>query len=283
MSRVAKMAVRDARLGFRRTLPAFLLFSLLLLVQLLSFDVRTSGRPERTSQLGVGDGVCVLLYGSDPFAFNPSDPFRVPALWLLLVLAILYASLRYASSDFEGPGIQIILSSGSRWGWWLSKCFWCAACPIAFALLILVVSAGYSLCSGGGASLDVSASTFSLLGNDRHEISVGSSKTALFLLSFAISAVALSLLQLAVSYRFGFLSGFLVSGVVVLASVFAGTPIMLGNSMMFARSALLSGSAVGIATSFAVPIVVSALSVLVGGLCFKRMDLMGGDQNDDRG
>ncbi len=129
--------------GFRRQALFWLGGAAILLIVCLQLTVqhrslRQASYLHLESTLTYGDYLLYLLHGMPRFV--PGDQNFVPNVeWLLLHLYLACAVGSYPQRDLLETGAQIWLRSGSRRGWWISKCLWSAAATVFFYLLILLV------------------------------------------------------------------------------------------------------------------------------------------------
>ena len=118
----------------------FALFSLEFTGSLASLEI---------SQYTYGDYLLYIFGGMREYIPAPGKPFQIPYIWLINHIGILYFTLHYMHDDLEGFGQQMILRSGSRTGWWLSKCVWNTAAvvllySIAWGTVFLFASANHA-------------------------------------------------------------------------------------------------------------------------------------------
>ncbi len=66
--------------------------------------------------------------------------YIIPVLWLLPQVLVAYIIGYYAMTDLDQYGSQILIRSGSRIKWWVSKCIWNGCTVICLYLITYAVT-----------------------------------------------------------------------------------------------------------------------------------------------
>lgn len=203
--------------------------------------------------------------------------FSIPTSWAVFVLWILFACLYYPFVELQGIGKQLMVLSGSRWIWWLSKCVWAVANTMVHFLLALLSSMACGLLLG--AKPGMQANSYVALELQMRMDRLTSTTTwdmgAVFLF-FCFSLVAFALMQLALSVVIRPVFSYLAISAYLFAGIYLQSPCFLGNYLMPARYDLLTGTGVSTGQGLLIFVWLIALSILLGGLCFCHMDVLGG-------
>lgn len=221
-----------------------------------------------------GDMVVSVLGGIMKYEPDKGDVFRFPAAWSLLLMAVAYVPLSYPYRDLMGFGKNVLVASGSRISWWLSKCLWVVAATLASFTMFLVLSAGAALMVGGNLSLAISTGLPTLAGFMAMTSPISCDLPA-FLAVAAVVICSLCLLQMALSLVVRPVLSFALTAGLLLTSAYVYSPLLLGNYLMVARTTGVAQEAMDPATGFALAVVVGVASVVCGGAYFSRMDCMG--------
>lgn len=247
------------------------------------------------AQLSFGDFFCVLFGGATERRDVDMGFWTIPAAWILVCALIFYLTLDYPYRDLAGMGKQLIVASGSRWGWWLSKCAWVIAAVLLAYALMLGACALATLCVGGRwvselweqVASTVGLRTYALIGGEdivfnlsgaARDVSLRTWDMGSCLATIPLMLVALCLVQLTLSLLAGPLPAFGVSMATLLVSAWAVSPALLGNYLMVTRTTVVSTSGVDVGVGIAISIVLIIVSIVGGGLAFSRMDILGGER-----
>lgn len=81
------------------------------------------------------------------------NDFVMPTMWFVFVLWMQFTSLYYPFAELNGIGKQLMVLSGSRGNWWLSKCVWTIINTITNYLIVFAASTIAGLCFGAKPSM----------------------------------------------------------------------------------------------------------------------------------
>lgn len=225
------------------------------------------------TSLSVGDFFLYYFAGASQFFAFGSDPFRLPVVWSFVCLFALNLVLWYPYRDFLGFGRVAVVAGGSRWRWWFAKCAWVIVAIAAFCLCAFIVAILSSLLFGGRFSLTASEEMPFLLGLRESQLAeppylISSSIAVLF-----ASLAALALFQLFLSLVTGPAISFACSISILFLSAFYFDPLLIGNSMMLARSGCLMEGGVSVFAGMCIAASLAGVSIVMGGLLLSRMDI----------
>ena len=271
-------ALHDVRTGLRASaarLCALVLVSVLLCGYLLLLvgPQGHGGQP-----LTWGDFIYAQLGGGAECMFSSEKEWTVPIVWLFVCALCFYVTLAYPLRDLDNMGKQMIVTSGSRWAWWLSKCVYVVVASCVAYGVLLAVALVFSLCCGGGFSLEVSRAVASAL--NVVPGALRENRVSLFapVVLMPLAWAALALLQLAISLAAGQVIGFGCVAVLLVASAYKIDGALLGSCLMVSRSILIAKSGIWPDVCVFVSLFLILASVVGGGLAFSRMDILGGER-----
>lgn len=271
-----RLFVRDVRDGFYEIAGLLLAFFMLQLVFFAVLRVRFDilcGSP----LVSFGDCLMWFLAGIQVYVFDPADPLKIPAQWLLTLLFVAFASVLYPSRSLSRMGVYLILASGDRWRWWLSKCAWVLLCVVAFFFVGIAAAAFFVLLTGGEFA-GASAQTLVAAGVGEAIPNASSwplGVVAPVLVGEAFLIVSLCHAQLLVAFSSRPIAGLVLFGAVLFLSAFVFTPFLPGSFLMAARNEAFVYGGLNLWQGCAFSAVLSVLSVVVGGILFRRKDLIG--------
>lgn len=212
-------------------------------------------------------------------AMESGQAFLVPVIWLVLFALPLLLTLQYPFQDMKTIGQQLVLRSGNRVWWWLSKCLWNFFCTVSYFILMLVCITLYCLCQSVSISLEVSLESISLifsevlLVNGVDAISRNTLLSATILLPFLVMA-GMDLLQMLLSLLTRPIYGFLMCITLLIASSCVTTPMFIGNYGMLMRMECFVHDGLSIQSGIVSCLVIMVLSILLGAVIFKKYDIL---------
>lgn len=231
-------------------------------------------KPYLQIDMTFGDMVVSVLGGIMKYEPDKGDVFRFPAAWSLLLMAVAYVPLSYPYRDLMGFGKSVLVASGSRVSWWLSKCLWVVAATLVSFTVFLALSAGAALLAGGGLSPTISSGLPTLAGFMAMTSPISCDLLAFLAVAFVV-VCSLCLLQTALSLVVRPVLSFAFTAALLLASAYVYSPLLLGNYLMVARAAGVAEEAMDPMTGLVLAAAVGTASVIGGSAYFSRMDCVG--------
>lgn len=220
----------------------------------------------------LGDTLSACLGGIEVFDPERDLRFRLPSAWLLTLLSICFVTSTYPYRDLMGFGRNLLISSGSRWRWWLSKCTWVTVTALTSCLALILVCAAFSLLLGGDLSLSLGKEAADSM---RIWVDSGQSRHLLgFALCWLCAVPSVCLLQLVLSLAIKPVLSFGATGLVLLMSAYYFSPLLLGNYIMVARTRSIIASGTSPLAGIALSILIAGASVVIGGTFFSKLDCM---------
>lgn len=224
----------------------------------------------------LGDFSAFFFAGMREYVPSIYEPFRFPALWVLMYALLLYITLYYTDDDMHGFGQHTMLHSGGRGAWWLSKCAWNIICVLLFFSLAWCVMLIVAFCSGHRLSLEISPymELFLEAGDDCAPAAEWALKLELLALP-PLVAVALSLFQMTLSLFIKPVFSYIFSLTYLLSSVYYVSPFLLGNYAMVLRSNQIIDNGVSPVVGVIYALAVGVGSAAVGYIKFRRHNILG--------
>lgn len=229
----------DLKNGFVREYKKFILAAGLFVALCVDFFLRSESmrKPMNADTSTLGDYLMYVFAGIAEFRPEKGDPFQFPALWMLVMLLILYIVLYYPYKDLMGYGKQVLISTRSRTVWWLSKCGWLVTNALCyFALLYAVV---FLFCALIGVPLSLHTSEYFFLyyiTSETRVLNFPQTMNLVLLVMPWLLVMAVGLLQMLLSLFIRPLYSYCVSVALLLASTYYLNPFLLGNYAMILRS-----------------------------------------------
>lgn len=271
-----KLFAHDLRCGLRRwryaaAIPLFVLPCLL-------------GRTEMAVAENTGatylDYLLFCLRGvkSVSFVLEGNENIRLPILWLMVMGGCLFLNLDYLLGDLTLSGQQVIVRSGNRRSWYLSKCLWNLCATALYLTIGYVTVLLFTLLVGDKATWESTAElapfvfrevVFAPLG-----LTAGQGALLTLLLPL-ITLAALSMLEMTLCLLVRPVISFLICMLLLVVAVFWDSPLALGIGAMTYRSEWIMPGGIHAGPAALVALVVIAACIIVGCRCFQYTDLIG--------
>lgn len=245
----------------------FALFSLEFTGSLASLEI---------SQYTYGDYLLYIFGGMREYIPAPGEPFQIPYIWLINHIGILYFTLHYMHDDLEGFGQQMILRSGSRTAWWLSKCVWNTAVvvllySIAWGTVFLFSSANHATRSFEISPFMAGIMVIGPLQIPRADWPLTLEITFLPLLV----TLAMSQIQMLLCLVVRPIISYVVSIVLFITSAYYISPFLLGNYAMALRSNKIVSNGVSWRPGIGVCLILMLVGMVLGSMIFAKYNILG--------
>lgn len=220
--------------------------------------------------------------GAKPVVYNSEElTLALPSFWLLAMGGCLFLNLDYLLHDLTRAGQQVILRSGKRRGWYLSKCLWNLLSCVLYILLAGAAVLVFTLLFGGRASLsntpEITLALFYEVLFDPVALTPGQGLTAAVLLPL-VSLMALSMLQMTLCLFLKPVVSFLISMALLAAAVYCNSPLAVGAGAMVIRSRIVVSGGISPSLAAATAVCVIVLSAGVGCVRFQYTDILSGEE-----
>lgn len=222
------------------------------------------------------DYIFYIYGGAKEYVPTFGEPFKLPYLWLLNHLLILYFVLGLADNNVTGFKTQIFYRCKNRYNWWLSKC-----------IIILVKVTVYYL-TAYGIYLILYSSIYHRLTFEFNSdyifyiIQFGDNLKNTINWNMHLECILLPyLFTLSMAYFQMFLSLFfksvytyLFSVIICIASSFKNIPFFIGNFAMAVRNDKIINGGVNTKIGIIVYLVIIACSIIIGMFKFKKYNVV---------
>lgn len=223
------------------------------------------------------DYMLYCFLGEAPKDANGELTLSLPIFWMLAVGGCLFFNLDYMLRDLTNAGQQILIRSGTRQGWFLSKCVWNMASCVEYILLAGVSVLLFTLFFGGRGALtntpDLVPAMFYGVLFEPTVFSVSDLLLATVLMPL-VSLMALSMLQMALCLWVRPIVSFLISMALLVAAVFISSPLIPGSGAMTIRSGALVEGGISPLTAAVAALLIIILSAVAGCVRFQHTDIL---------
>lgn len=276
--RFIKDLVFDFRQGILRSGTLLLVPAVIAAVTFFDFYAKARRYLEQgmiQSTVDYGDYWFYMYGGMCEYIPSPDNPFQFPAVWILVFLVLPFVLLNYPFRDMYGVGQQILVRSGRRSLWWLSKCCWNFCGTVLYHLIIQAAGLVLSLVFEVEISNRIHMDFINLVFNIRYQEvwNPSSLPVAAFPLPMLVSA-AINMLQMTLSLFIRPMFGFFAVAVLLLASAYLLSPLLIGNYAMAFRYDWMLKVGVSMGAGMRIAAILLFLAVLSGLVRFRLYDIL---------
>lgn len=227
-------------------------------------------------QYTISDIVLYLFKGMSWITDDKSEVI-IPTAYVLPNVLIAFAIGNYPFKDINGYGGMVLMRARKKSVWWISKCIWAVITSVVTYAILVVEVVAVAL-AGGRLSWQVNRDIcYRVSGYDKTLIknNVNLTRLAVYMLLVGLlTTIAICLVQICVSQIFGPIIGYVAVVVILIMGVFFKSFLFIGNGFMAIRNVLYTPQGGDIRLTVITDIVIIAVSVIVGYVSFKRMDIL---------
>jgi hypothetical protein len=256
--------------SWKKYLVAFFLFLLFNLDLFLKFRYYRMD----TGTLTLGDYIFFPAAGMRKYTPDPQNPFPLPIVWLCFLIPIFYIVLYYPFLDLGGFGKSILINSGKRKVWWLSKCVWIICSVIVYYVLAWAASLLFSVLAGAKLSLLPTDQVLMACGVMDLEMVLPIQSLFPVVVTQLLVTVSLALLQQTLSLFVKPLYSFALTVSFLFLAAYFKVPPLIGNYAMLVRLSSWSKTGFHPLVGIGLSAFVGAVSILVGLYRFKQSDIL---------
>lgn len=263
----------DLQYGILKSYRKYLLF--FLLVALAFFECQATLLSYGKDGATCADYLLYIYGGMKEYIPIPGEIFKIPYLWLLNHIIILYFTLNYMYQDLTGYGQQIIYRSGSRNAWWLSKCVWQLSSVLLYYLIAWLEILGLSAITGVQISGEISSFMTEIMDFGGKMLPIERLDLLLEItLLPLLFTLALGFLQLTLCLFLKPTFSYIITTVVCVSSAYTIHNFLIGNFAMALRSDKVISNGVNMAVGILVFAGIVIGSVLAGFLKFRNYNIL---------
>ena len=276
-----KLLRYDLKNGFRSTYRQYVTAAVAFIIMfvcsmIVIYGYNTQAKPVTPVEGNFGNTMMYAFGGMDQFVPDEKTAFQIPAFWLLTYLLLSYITLYYPFDDLEEFGQNILVRSRGRMLWWLSKCAWNVISVVCYFLLAWVIFALGCLVTGNSLSMELSPDIARLC-NVVQDYPLPPTLIPQMLVLPLLTMIGLNLFQMLLSLFLKPFYSFIVTAAILLLSTYYLSPVCIGNYAMPLRSHMILSNGVGLNTGLLISVILIVVSIVAGGLVFRRRDILKGE------
>lgn len=280
--RFIKILAYDFKNGLKRTVWKQALMFGLVIVYCISFcfrirDYMMFHEINLWKEISITSSDVTLYCFGGMLRFVPENAtaFHLPVMWLLFTTAICYLTLQYPYSDISHTGIQVIIRSGGKVRWWLSKCVWNTLtiifCFVASHLAIFV------FCTIVGIPISLSVDTvFSQGVYGLEDFGAPDGKSIIWFLYILplIVCAAISILQMMLSLLIKPFIAFFCICVLWISNVYFYSPYLIGNYAIPLRANIFGNGDLQYSFGTVICLLFYTIFIGIGAVVIKNKELL---------
>lgn len=261
----------DLTVGFAQTALHIIVSVLLFLLLNISYFVYNNNDVGSIQEPGLVDAWIYFFKGAPPF--NAMDiHFVVPATWFVSQIYVLYIVLWYPIKDLNTNGVHLLIRSGNRKIWWVSKVCWVLVSVTLYYILLFTVTMicvkfKYVNLEYTDALLGIAPSTEGIIYSPQQYLKA--------FLSPLFSSYGYAILELVLSLSISPVLSFCAVFILNLMAVFFTSPLLFANLSMLARTDVILGGAIHFNTEMILIAAIVVLGCIIGCFLIEKKDLIG--------
>ena len=224
-----------------------------------------------------GDMVMWMFDGVKKFDAGAKNNVDISSVYILPNIFIAYIIGNYVIKDLYGYGKDILIRTGSRIKWWLSKCIWCVliSCICYAMLYVIIIIAG--ICTGGFTFVPTKEVCYSLLHMDKQLIIDNPNLTGLMASMMVMSLVmtiTFGIIQIAVGLIVSPTIAYIIVVSFLVVGAFSDNPLVISIYCMALRSGMYSPGGYNMWLGLLIMAVIIMCCIIAGTLYARRMDII---------
>lgn len=275
---IIKLVRYDIKLGLRTNLiKLFFLIGIMTGIDGITMYMIRNVEDLYHVKATVPDYICFVLGGPKHIPVNMFEMYEIPVLWLAPGVMIAYLVGYYAMTDLDTYGMQILIRSGSRIKWWLSKCIWNGFMVMLSYTLIYLGIIGIAVINDARFQFSLTPEIAMNVCNISELNGDNSSYMLVLLLMPLVVTLAISMLQMTLALIFSPIISFIISQSIIFLSTIFEYQFLIANYGMLSHYNVTCGSEINIRGGIFVCSITYLIAVVTGIIYFIRFDILSKD------
>lgn len=183
-------------------------------------------------RLGNGTWMDYWMYfiqGGKQYKFSIFNFFEMPVRWICFYVLFLVCLNNYPLNDLKKMGTQIIIRSGSRLQWWISKFLWLVTYAVVYMGICMVVVVLYALANGVSLDLHLTMSVAKVFTKQSFLRCSTLRLLCIAVVQPGLLLILLGIFQMALSMKISEISAFIVMFAALVISSYKRNILLFGN------------------------------------------------------
>lgn len=220
------------------------------------------------------DYICYFTGGPK---YIPKDMYQlyvIPVLWLVIYVMISYIVGYYAMTDLDTYGSQILIRSGSRIKWWISKCIWNMVTVVSAFFLIYISAIVAGFLGGANKSMHLTKEIVMISCNIDNPNGSNTTYIIILLIMPIVVAFAISMMQMTIALITSPIIGFIVTQSIVFLSTIFANKVLFVNYSMLSHSNVTCPSNIKWIEGVIISVIIYVISMIMGLIYFSKCNIL---------
>lgn len=272
-----KLVKYDIKNGIERKMHMYFITFILCIIFVATFYFNISHRVDISGEADfftITNIFFFLFQGKEPFSPELGNAFVFPAIWLFVFLFSAYITLDYPFRNLTEHGIYVMTRIRNRTYWWFSKCIFVFCSTLLYFLIWY--STTWLFCRIFGINISFQFAEYINADILNIELPSITKKQIIMLLMVlpVMTSLAVNFIQLLLGLFIERIYCFLITTIILFASTYFQTPILIGNFAMVKRSILCVEDGMTIVCGVLVNISLVVLCIIIGIRRIKKYDIL---------
>ncbi len=220
------------------------------------------------------DYICFMVGGPKYIPAGMLEMYNFPILWLSIQVMIAYTAGYYAVTDLHTFGQQILIRSGKRKKWWISKCICNLTTVTAMYAILYGLTVFTAFLSGASFSIELTPEIATTVCNlDMFESTTGEVLIILLFMPLLVSC-AISMAQIVIAFITSPIIAFLASQSIVFLSTIYEYKFLILNYSMLSHNQITCMSDIKCNEGIVICFVVWLVSLVMGMIYFDKCNII---------
>lgn len=256
----------DLRFGLLRQWKVCLLAVFVTLWSMKDYNLFNT-RTEKT----IMDYWSFIFRGRVPYTFQADGIFILPIFWLILFILPAFIIGDYAKKDLDGYGKNLIIQSGSKVKWAISKILWCVLSVCIYVGIIVATILIYARYLGN--SFELSLDGYFAVHDFNLKLSTLQIAGEFFLLP-VLSILVTCLLQMTLTMFIEPITAYVIIITYDVLATYVTSPLCIGNYAMNYKNVLLSEGGMNFRYGYPILLVLLLAGIFVYIVKVRRKDII---------
>lgn len=267
----------DIKNGIGRKMHMYFIASILCIIFVAAFYFNISRRAdisEKAEFFTITNILFFIFQGKEAFSPELGNAFVFPVIWLFVFLFPAYITLDYPFHNLTEQGIYVITRIRNRTYWWFSKCIFvfCSTLLYFFVWYFTI----WIFCRVFGIAISFQFAEYINAEILNMELASLTRKQMIMILMVlpVLTSLAINFIQLFLGLFIDRIYCFLITTVILFASTYFQTPILIGNYAMVKRSIFCVEGGMTIVCGVLINTSLIVLCIIIGARCIKKYDIL---------
>lgn len=223
------------------------------------------------ADVSVMDCFIYIFRGVRKLMSDNAFDFDIPVNFILLNLFFIFLVGNYITKDINGGGEQILIKTGSRHIWWVSKCITCFIGNLITYLVIIIAVTASGIINGATMGLGLNDGVLKVIYSADN---IGQCKRVNIYICFIlfIAIFTISLLQMFIELIFNSVMAVIFIMADYIISIYFVKEIFIGNQLMLLRYNYIAPDGISCYNSLIYDVLLISVCIICGCIISKKKE-----------